>query len=685
MNGRGFDARMPRGHLGKAFDDFFSSPFTRMGSYDNDGGGFNVGYQMNTSGYSVDDGSGNFGMDRGRGFVGAGGFGGGGDFEDRMLPSRGFGGDFGGSGGRGGRGVSGVVVRGLSAQRGGSGRGGSRGVATRGASRGGGSSMGGTRGKGGVPAKPAVKEVKKEYWCQSCAVCCTSPELLLQHMNGKKHTAKVVKLAEAVKSSKIEAKAQAKQLGSAKQPQEQSQQQQQPKPQQSGKKRKAESAEPAKPAMIGIQDLEYWCFPCSVSARNFETLQKHLDGKRHVAKLRVLGGPEAFLPPQPLGPLPVTPSPDGAPSKRQKKDKKDGSIPPPPVVIRISDKETTPDVVVLDDEEEKSPSDAETTTPVAAPIAQTSPVATPPPAKKPAVKPLIPPAPVIVRDPQPMTGIQDNAYCCFPCKVSCNRIEQLEIHLGGKKHAQKINFFGGAHLFQPHKELPALEIPVSANKQNRMGLAIGPLRTFEEDDIPIPTIQIRPAYWCNICNMAMASESYLRKHITTKRHAATYEAYGEMRSKFLPIDGILGATHGRDQAQIGMKDHSLYCFLCEESIRSGKVEAHLRDSKHEARIADGEAEAEEQMRKEEEAAIAKAAENTKEGGADESAAASVRADASTAINGAADDSATTTVEADASAAAIIDDSCEQEGEEETEDSQKENATENGGEEFSNGN
>ena len=64
-------------------------------------------------------------------------------------------------------------------------------------------------------------------------------------MNGKKHNAKVVKLAEAAKSSKVEQV-------------QQKQQQQQP----SGKKRKVE---PKKPVMIGIQDNEYWCFPCSVS------------------------------------------------------------------------------------------------------------------------------------------------------------------------------------------------------------------------------------------------------------------------------------------------------------------------------------------------------------------------------------------------------------------------------------
>ena len=37
-------------------------------------------------------------------------------------------------------------------------------------------------------------------------------------------------------------------------------------------------------------------------------LQTHLDGKKHAAKLRLLGGAEAFAPPKPLGPLPVNPA-----------------------------------------------------------------------------------------------------------------------------------------------------------------------------------------------------------------------------------------------------------------------------------------------------------------------------------------------------------------------------------------
>ena len=84
----------------------------------------------------------------------------------------------------------------------------------------------------------------------SCNVCCTSAELLLTHMNGKKHTAKVVKLAQAAKESTAAAAAAAAAATPA------------PAPVPAGKKRKAE---PSKPAMIGIQGAHYWCFPCSVS------------------------------------------------------------------------------------------------------------------------------------------------------------------------------------------------------------------------------------------------------------------------------------------------------------------------------------------------------------------------------------------------------------------------------------
>ena len=71
-------------------------------------------------------------------------------------------------------------------------------------------------------------------------------------MNGKKHTAKVVKLAQAAKDTAkgIAAAAAATPAAPA------------PVPVPAGKKRKAE---PSKPAMIGIQGAHYWCFPCSVS------------------------------------------------------------------------------------------------------------------------------------------------------------------------------------------------------------------------------------------------------------------------------------------------------------------------------------------------------------------------------------------------------------------------------------
>ena len=67
-------------------------------------------------------------------------------------------------------------------------------------------------------------------------------------MNGKKHTAKVVKLAEAAKQAKPD---------------------RQPPPQQpqQPKKRKPDNS---KPPMIGIQGAHYWCYPCSVSGASLE-------------------------------------------------------------------------------------------------------------------------------------------------------------------------------------------------------------------------------------------------------------------------------------------------------------------------------------------------------------------------------------------------------------------------------
>ena len=44
------------------------------------------------------------------------------------------------------------------------------------------------------------------------------------------------------------------------------------------------------------------------SAVKFDNLQTHLDGKKHHAKIKLLGGPEVFAPPQPLGPLPTVAS-----------------------------------------------------------------------------------------------------------------------------------------------------------------------------------------------------------------------------------------------------------------------------------------------------------------------------------------------------------------------------------------
>ena len=73
-------------------------------------------------------------------------------------------------------------------------------------------------------------------------------------MNGKKHTAKVIKLANAAKTA----------LADTQQP-EPPQQQHRP----AGMKRKADST---KPPMIGIQGTHYWCFPCSVSGAKTKCL-----------------------------------------------------------------------------------------------------------------------------------------------------------------------------------------------------------------------------------------------------------------------------------------------------------------------------------------------------------------------------------------------------------------------------
>ena len=63
-------------------------------------------------------------------------------------------------------------------------------------------------------------------------------------------------------------------------------------------------------------------------------LQNHLDGKKHAAKIKLLGGPEAFAPPKPLqllGPLPESPAvaaaaaaTPAAPSPPVKKPKMEG-------------------------------------------------------------------------------------------------------------------------------------------------------------------------------------------------------------------------------------------------------------------------------------------------------------------------------------------------------------------------
>ena len=47
-------------------------------------------------------------------------------------------------------------------------------------------------------------------------------------------------------------------------------------------------------------------------------LQIHLDGKKHAGKVRILGGPEAFQPPQPLPPLPEAEATAATPAPAKK-------------------------------------------------------------------------------------------------------------------------------------------------------------------------------------------------------------------------------------------------------------------------------------------------------------------------------------------------------------------------------
>ena len=86
--------------------------------------------------------------------------------------------------------------------------------------------------------------------------------------------------------------------------------------------------------------------------------------------------------------------------------------------------------------------------------------------------------------------------------------------------------------------------------------------------------------------------------------AQTHESYNEFASKFLPIDGRLGAPYGRGTAQVGVKDHAFFCFLCEAALGDGAaIEEHLLSEEHEAKILEGESEPLEGLVKEEEGGV----------------------------------------------------------------------------------
>ena len=73
----------------------------------------------------------------------------------------------------------------------------------------------------------------------------------------------------------------------------------------------------------------------------------------------------------------------------------------------------------------------------------------------------------------------------------------------------------------------------------------------------------------------------------------------------------MGPAYGRSQAQIGVKDYSYFCFLCQLSLADGaEIEAHLCGEDHASLITKGEEVA---AAKAEEEAAAEAAAKTENG------------------------------------------------------------------------
>jgi len=187
---------------------------------------------------------------------------------------------------------------------------------------------------------------------------------------------------------------------------------------------------------------------------------------------------------------------------------------------------------------------------------------------------------------QPLTGIKGNMYWCFPCVVSCNRIDQLEMHLNGKKHAFKVVNLGGPSKFTKHEPLGPL-VGNGGEQVEPSSVKTGHLRDrkrpkLDDNMKPMPMIGIRPAYWCNMCYISLPDQKHLDRHMQAKKHSVTLAEYGEsgVLSKFIPVEETrLGPVYGKGKPQIGMKDELFFCFLCSETLTE-TVEVHVKSESH---------------------------------------------------------------------------------------------------------
>jgi len=101
---------------------------------------------------------------------------------------------------------------------------------------------------------------------------------------------------------------------------------------------------------------------------------------------------------------------------------------------------------------------------------------------------------------------------------------------------------------------------------------------FKDEEVVLPPrpdqtiipFEVRPAFWCNVCDVPFPDEEILRAHVQNQDHLITLEKIDdeEVVLSASNIPQILPGIYGPGTAQLGVVGKDLYCFLCEEMVCS---------------------------------------------------------------------------------------------------------------------